>query len=100
MQPYTAQPLAIIGMGCHLPGACGLDQYWELLKNGISAVGELPEERFNRALYFDTRKGMRAKSYSSIGGVISLRTEPPPTTRLSARDLANCDPAHIELLHV
>ena len=52
MKPDTVEPgpvlepIAVIGIGCRLPGARGPRQLWDLLCNGIDAVGELPEGRF------------------------------------------------------
>lgn len=37
--------VAIIGVGMNLPGAGSLEEYWEMLINGISAIREIPEER-------------------------------------------------------
>lgn len=40
------EPIAIIGMGCRFPGnANSPEEYWRLLRDGIDAVSELPEER-------------------------------------------------------
>lgn len=36
--------IAIIGIGMNLPNAEDLEEYWELLINGINAVREMPEE--------------------------------------------------------
>src|SRR3989304_3499 len=66
-------PLAIIGMSCRLPGAENLQEFWRLIVDGLSAVVELPADRFDQELYFDPRKGVRGKSYSKLGGVISAR---------------------------
>src|SRR3954452_11947178 len=64
-QPFghTQVPIAIVGMACRLPGADNLDQYWDLLSRGGSAVGELPPERLDQELYYDPRVGVRGKSY-------------------------------------
>ena len=69
----TDVPVAIIGMACRLPGADNLQQYWDLLINGRSAVAELPAERLNQELYYDPRKGQRNKTYSKLGAIISSR---------------------------
>lgn len=37
--------IAIIGVGMNLPGASNLDEYWEILQNGVSVIREMPEER-------------------------------------------------------
>ncbi len=36
--------IAIIGVGMKLPNADNLEEYWELLINGINAIREMPEE--------------------------------------------------------
>ncbi|MGZ5026942.1 MAG: beta-ketoacyl synthase N-terminal-like domain-containing protein, partial [Methylobacter sp.] len=38
--------IAIVGIGCRFPGADGPDAYWELLAQGLSAIREVPEERW------------------------------------------------------
>ena len=43
-----AEPIAIVGMGCRFPG--GVDspeRYWELLRDGVDAVGPAPRDRWN-----------------------------------------------------
>lgn len=69
MQSVAEIPLAIIGMGCRLPGADDLDGYWRLLLEGRTNLGELPPERLDRELYFHPDKGVRTKSYTSLGGL-------------------------------
>ena len=50
-------PLAIIGMGCRLPGADNLDEYWRLVIEGRSAVCELPADRLDQDMYYDPQIG-------------------------------------------
>ena len=69
----SATPIAIVGMACRLPGADNLDQFWELLRAGRSAVAPLPPERFDRAKLYDPRKGMRNRSYTDLGCTIVYR---------------------------
>ncbi|GAA1985066.1 hypothetical protein GCM10009838_54020 [Catenulispora subtropica] len=39
-------PIAIVAMGCRIPGGVGgPEQFWELLANGVDAVGEFPTDR-------------------------------------------------------
>ncbi|WP_159046979.1 type I polyketide synthase [Streptomyces sp. XY66] len=42
------EPIAIIGMGCRFPGADGPEAFWELLEQGVDAVGRVPDDRFAR----------------------------------------------------
>ena len=69
----TDVPVAVIGMACRLPGADNLEQFWQLLVSGGSAVVELPHERLDRELYYDPRRGQRGKSYAKLGAIVSSR---------------------------
>ncbi|MBN1590974.1 MAG: polyketide synthase [Pirellulales bacterium] len=66
-------PLAIVGMGCRLPGADNLEQFWEMLVADRSAVDDLPSDRFDPELYYDPEKGSRGKSYTRRGAIPSSR---------------------------
>ena len=66
-------PLAIIGMGCRLPGADNLEEFWRLIVEGQNAIKEVPADRLNQDLYYDPKKGVRGKTYSKLGAVISNR---------------------------
>ncbi|MBN1050267.1 hybrid non-ribosomal peptide synthetase/type I polyketide synthase [Clostridium botulinum] len=37
--------IAIIGMSVNLPKAQNIDEYWEILENGVDCISEFPEER-------------------------------------------------------
>ncbi|WML82839.1 polyketide synthase [Streptomyces sp. VNUA74] len=41
-----ADPVAVIGIGCRLPGAHGPGRLWELLRAGQDATGVAPADRF------------------------------------------------------
>ncbi|MET8650715.1 SDR family NAD(P)-dependent oxidoreductase [Nocardia aurea] len=43
--PPPHPPVSIVGMGCRVPGADGLDEFWELLRTGRDATGEPPGGR-------------------------------------------------------
>ncbi|MFD4628499.1 beta-ketoacyl synthase N-terminal-like domain-containing protein [Streptomyces sp. NPDC058284] len=40
----VSEPVAVVGMACRLPGADGPDAFWELLREGRSAVRAAPPE--------------------------------------------------------
>ncbi len=94
------QPLAIVGMACRLPGADGLDEYWNLLAAGHCAIDELPLERLDRSLYYDAGRGVRGKTYSTLGGSISSRPMDRVLCPLSEELMASADPAHAILCEV
>ncbi|PQO29748.1 type I polyketide synthase [Bremerella cremea] len=69
----TDIPVAIVGMACRLPGAENLDQYWQLISQGKSAVGEVPADRLNRDIYYHPEKGTRGKTYSTKAALLANR---------------------------
>ena len=57
------EPVAIIGLGMRLPGADGLDAFWEHLAAERSLISEVPAERWDaEALMGDPAKGNRTNS--------------------------------------
>ncbi|RKZ68397.1 MAG: hypothetical protein DRQ99_03980, partial [Candidatus Parabeggiatoa sp. nov. 3] len=64
------QDIAIIGMSGRFPGANGLDEFWDNLKNGICSVTEIPTERWSINHYYDPDPKVPGKSYSKWGGFL------------------------------
>ncbi|MFG0335451.1 MAG: beta-ketoacyl synthase N-terminal-like domain-containing protein, partial [Maioricimonas sp. JB049] len=99
--PSGPVPIAVVGMGCRMPGAENLDEYWSLIREGRSAIGRLPEARLNRALYFDPeQRGQRGKSYSELGGVVPDRPVNPAVCPLPPDLIARHDIAHLTMCEV
>ncbi|MFF7652807.1 beta-ketoacyl synthase N-terminal-like domain-containing protein [Streptomyces sp. NPDC007983] len=45
--PSSGEPIAVIGVGCRLPGGVhGPDDYWRLLSEGTDAIRRVPEDRW------------------------------------------------------
>lgn len=47
-RPAAETPVAIVGIGCRLPGASGPEDYWALLDGGVEAVRERSQERSSK----------------------------------------------------
>ncbi len=48
------EPIAVIGLGCSFPGRSdGPSAYWELLRDGVDAIAEIPPERWNADVLYD-----------------------------------------------
>ncbi len=43
----TAEPIAIVGLACRLPGADDPDAFWRLLTDGVDASSDIPGDRFD-----------------------------------------------------
>ena len=65
-----ATDIAIIGMACKVPGANNLEEYWNLLSQGRSAIGSVPSSRWSTKDYFDSTKQTSYKTYCHRGGFI------------------------------
>lgn len=66
-------PVAIVGMGCRLPGAATLGEFWQILTEGRYTARPLPSDRFDRELYYDPRKGVLGKSYTDTACLVDYR---------------------------
>ncbi len=63
--------IAIIGMGCRFPGGADTpERYWQLLRNGVDAIGEIPEGRWDRDQLFDADPSRPGKLYTTRGGFL------------------------------
>jgi myxalamid-type polyketide synthase MxaB len=64
-----SEPIAIIGIGCRLPGnVASPGDYWSLLSGGVDAITEIPPDRWAISEHFDPRPGTPGKTYSRWGG--------------------------------
>jgi malonyl CoA-acyl carrier protein transacylase len=66
----TRVGVAIIGVGAVLPGAENVEAFWSNLLAGRSAIGEIPEDRWDADLYFSEDRSAPDKTYSRIGGFV------------------------------
>ncbi|MGI9407093.1 MAG: beta-ketoacyl synthase N-terminal-like domain-containing protein, partial [Hyphomicrobiaceae bacterium] len=94
--------IAIVGMACRFPGAAdNLDNYWNLLKRGDCAIGEIPEERWSLEGFYDPRPDIPTRSYSKWGGFLDdVRSFDPGFFGLSPREAEAMDPQQRLLLEV
>ncbi len=66
-----AEPIAIVGMACRLPGGASTPEaFWRLLSDGVDAVTTVPADRFVVEAVFDARPGTAGKTYSRWGSFV------------------------------
>ncbi|WP_169515811.1 type I polyketide synthase [Amycolatopsis nigrescens] len=63
-------PIAIVGAACRLPGAAGVNEFWEILAEGRDAVTEVPPERFDVDRWYDPEPGRAGGIVSRAGGFV------------------------------
>jgi acyl transferase domain-containing protein len=65
-------PIAIIGMACRFPGNVkDITSFWEVVKNGVDTISEIPKERWDNSKYFNEVPGTSGKTYVNNGGFIN-----------------------------
>ncbi len=96
------QPLAIVGIGCRLPGgADSADALWDLLRSETDATSVVPETRWNAARYHDPNPAKVGKIVTRRGGFLSeIDQFDPQFFGMSPREAHSLDPQQRLLLHV
>ena len=85
MRDTPITPVAVIGMGCRLPG--GIDSpelLWEAMLRGDDLITEIPADRWDADEHDDPERGVPGRSVSRWGAVLD--------------DIAGFDPEHRLLL--
>ncbi len=98
--PWNQRPLAIVGMGCRLPGGGDLNEYWNLIASGQSAIQELPFERLDQSTYYSPTPCERPRTMTRLGGIVSPYRGIRNLHRLTSSEVRESDPAHLELFGV
>ncbi len=100
MYNIAAQPIAIIGLSCRLPGADNPAEFWEMLREGRSGLGELPPERLDRELQYHPEMGRLTKSYTTLGGIVPPRPLDRQICPLPQSMIERAHIAHLTLCEV
>ena len=88
------EPIAIIGMGCHLPGEASTpERYWRLLRDGVDAVTEVPRDRFDIDEYYHPEPGTPGKTHTRSGGFVKgIADLDPVFAGVAPKNAASIDP--------
>ena len=94
--------IAIVGMSCVFPKSNDVREYWQNILNKRYAIGEIPKERFDNAVYFDADRRARDKIYSKWGGFIDDVVIDPMKFGMPPSSLPSIDPLQmvtLEMVH-
>jgi acyl transferase domain-containing protein/NAD(P)H-dependent flavin oxidoreductase YrpB (nitropropane dioxygenase family) len=85
--------IAIIGISCTFPKAANLQAFWQNVVNKVNAIEEVPKDRWDVDLYFNSDRRAPDKIYSRWGGFLGpvpfdpVRYGMPPNTVPSVEPL-------------
>ncbi|MFN8386728.1 MAG: beta-ketoacyl synthase N-terminal-like domain-containing protein [Anaerolineales bacterium] len=94
------EPIAIIGLSCRFPQADSPQAFWELLRNGVDAITEVPSDRWD-VDEFHADEPARGKMLTRFGGFLDHVDQfDPAFFGISPREAARMDPQQRLLLEV
>jgi acyl transferase domain-containing protein len=99
---FRSSGAAIIGIGCRFPGGVhSPEQFWKLLVDGVDAICDIPDARFDIQRFYDPDSSRPGRSYVRRAGIID------PVDRfdasffgISRREATHMDPQQRLLLEV
>ncbi len=98
-----SEPIAVVGMGCRFPGGANSpDDYWNLLKNGVDAIKEVPKERWDIDALYDPNPEAPGRMTTRWGGFLDQALDSFDATffGISAREARRMDPQQRLMLEV
>ncbi|MFI1586013.1 beta-ketoacyl synthase N-terminal-like domain-containing protein, partial [Embleya sp. NPDC020630] len=86
-------PIAVVGLACRFPGAPNPRSFWELLRDGVSAIGDAPEARRHPPGFSDRgAAGTGAIRTRQAGYLEDVETFDARFFGISPREAAAMDP--------
>lgn len=93
-------PLAIVGIGCRLPGGVqDAEGFWKLLREGVDAVCQVPPSRWDVDEFYDANPDTPGKMATRWGGFIDGHDQfDPKFFGIAPAEAASMDPQQRLLL--
>ena len=102
VESAATEPIAIIGMGCRFPGGANdCESFWQILRDGVDGIKDVPAERWNIDSYYDSNPETPGKTYTRQGGFLGKIDEfDAEFFGLHPREVISMDPQQRLLLEV
>ncbi len=84
-------PLAIVGIGCLFPKASDASSYWTNIRDGVDAIGDIPDSHWQPEDYFDADPNAPDMTYARRGGFIDAVDFDPLLYGLSPNNIEATD---------
>ena len=96
------EPIAIVGMGCRFPGGANSPEaFWQLLRDGVDTISEVPPERWDTDKYYNCDPNIPGTIATREGGFLEgVDGFDSEFFNISAREAASMDPQQRLLLEV
>ena len=95
------EPIAVIGVGCRVPGADDPAAFWRLLAEGRDAIGPIPRGRFDIEAYYDPDPDAPGRfAVREAGFIRDVAGFDPSFFGISRREANGMDPQQRLLLEV
>lgn len=96
------EPVAIVGIGCRFPGGADTpERFWELVRDGVDAISEVPAERWAIDDYYHADPDAPGKMNTRWGGFLgAVDGFDPHFFGVSPREAHSMDPQQRLLLEV
>lgn len=102
MEQAAHEPIAVVGIGCRLPGGGdGAARFWNLLSDGVDAIGPVPADRWDADALYDPDPETPGRVATRSGGFIEAVDHfDPGFFSIAPREAQGMDPQQRLLLEV
>ena len=95
------EPIAVVGIGCRFPKARNPEAFWQLLRNGVDAISEVPPQRWDLDTFYEPQSATLGKMNTRWGGFLEeVDRFDPGFFGISSPEAEHMDPQQRLILEV